>query len=179
MNPALYKEDVEFFIDEEARLRVLTNGKAVLFKNAPARIHQILLQELDSDHKASTALKELGLRGMPAIEKLARCRYGTFSDTPDIANGKHEPEHIHCEIRGMCPAEGRLCLTISTPEGHLTPRELEIVALTAIDLSDKMIADRLKISELTVRTHMDNIRRKLQVSTRVGIAVFACKKNIT
>jgi DNA-binding CsgD family transcriptional regulator len=179
MNTALFQKDIEFFVDENGINRVLTNGETFLFDNAPLFVHNILSKELESDTKAKSAMKELGLSGIDALRKLALCRYGLFSDTPDISGDNREPEYRKCELRGKCPAEGRVCLTLKCAEGHLTSREIEIIALTALDLSDKMIADKLSISELTVRTHMDNIRRKLQVSTRVGIAVFACQKNIT
>jgi DNA-binding NarL/FixJ family response regulator len=48
----------------------------------------------------------------------------------------------------------------------LTPLELEIVSLVVEGYSDKEIAERLKISEDTVKHHLSNIFRKLGVSTR-------------
>jgi ATP/maltotriose-dependent transcriptional regulator MalT len=48
----------------------------------------------------------------------------------------------------------------------LTERELQIAMLVADGLVNKEIADRLRISEWTVCTHMRRIYSKLGVSTR-------------
>jgi DNA-binding NarL/FixJ family response regulator len=48
----------------------------------------------------------------------------------------------------------------------LTARELEIVALIDGGLSDRAIAERLVIQVRTVKTHVHNVLRKLDVHTR-------------
>lgn len=48
----------------------------------------------------------------------------------------------------------------------LTPRQIEIVELLATGLSYKLIADKLNIVEGTVKQHIHNIYRKLQVNNR-------------
>jgi two-component system, NarL family, response regulator LiaR len=48
----------------------------------------------------------------------------------------------------------------------LHPRELEILTSTAKGMSNKEIASHLSISERTVQTHLVNIFRKMQVSSR-------------
>ena len=48
----------------------------------------------------------------------------------------------------------------------LTPREAEVLALMAKGLSNKAIADRLKISEHTAKFHVSSILAKLGASTR-------------
>ena len=50
----------------------------------------------------------------------------------------------------------------------LTPREQEVLALLVEGASNKMIARRLGISESTVRTHLENIYERLQVSSRTA-----------
>jgi DNA-binding CsgD family transcriptional regulator/GAF domain-containing protein len=51
----------------------------------------------------------------------------------------------------------------------LTPREREIAALVAEDLSDAEIAAAIQISRHTVRQHLKGVYRKLGVRTRVGL----------
>lgn len=51
-------------------------------------------------------------------------------------------------------------------EGVLTRRELEILALLAEGLSNRKIADRLVISEGTVKFHVNSILRKLRAQNR-------------
>ena len=55
----------------------------------------------------------------------------------------------------------------------LTPREIEIVSVIAAGLSNKEIAQTLKIADDTVKHHMSNIFDKLGVSTRLELALFA------
>ena len=55
----------------------------------------------------------------------------------------------------------------------LTDREHEIVGLIVEAAGNKEIADRLRISEKTVKNHLTNIYDKLGVSGRLELAVFA------
>ncbi len=52
---------------------------------------------------------------------------------------------------------------------NLTPRETEVVNLVSLGLSNNEIARMLYISANTVRTHLDNIRKKLNVKNRTAI----------
>ena len=56
---------------------------------------------------------------------------------------------------------------------RLTPRELEVLALLARGLPNKLIARRLGISASTVKCHVANIFRELDVLTRVQAVVAA------
>lgn len=55
----------------------------------------------------------------------------------------------------------------------LTCREIEIIKLISLGRSNKKIADTLFLSELTVKTHLKNIFKKLNVSNRTEAALFA------
>jgi DNA-binding NarL/FixJ family response regulator len=55
----------------------------------------------------------------------------------------------------------------------LSSREREIVRLVAAGLRNRAIADRLSISEGTVKVHMHNIYEKLDVSGRVELTNYA------
>lgn len=59
----------------------------------------------------------------------------------------------------------------STPD-KLTAREAEITALLAKGFQNKEIAQRLLISENTVRRYTETIYRKLRVNSRVEVAVW-------
>jgi len=61
---------------------------------------------------------------------------------------------------------------------QLTAREREIVTLIGEGLKNKQIADRLYISEATVRHHLTSILRKLEVSDRVELLIFAYQHNL-
>lgn len=55
----------------------------------------------------------------------------------------------------------------------LTPRELEITATIAAGYSNKEVAQKLTISEDTVKHHLSNIFDKTGVSSRLELALFA------
>ncbi|MEP7351929.1 MAG: response regulator transcription factor [Acidobacteriota bacterium] len=55
----------------------------------------------------------------------------------------------------------------------LSAREREIVALVAQGYKNKELADRLFISEQTVKNHLHNIFDKLNVSDRLELALYA------
>ncbi len=59
------------------------------------------------------------------------------------------------------------------PSPVLTPREIEIVELTARGLSNQEIAWQLWISEGTVKKHQSNLFRKLGVRNRTGAVARA------
>jgi len=56
-------------------------------------------------------------------------------------------------------------------ELRLTPRELEVVELIGDGLSNKAIAQQLRIELPTVKNHVHNILEKLQVKGRADVAV--------
>lgn len=61
----------------------------------------------------------------------------------------------------------------------LSPREREIFLLIAKSLSNKQIARDLDIAETTVKIHIQHIFKKLELTSRVQIAVFAATHGLT
>lgn len=66
----------------------------------------------------------------------------------------------------------------SRGEDLLTKREIEVLELLAEGLFNKEIAYTLNISEKTVKNHVSNIFKKINVSDRTQAAVYAIKHNI-
>jgi DNA-binding NarL/FixJ family response regulator len=62
--------------------------------------------------------------------------------------------------------------------GQLTAREIDLVRMVASGLRNKEIAQRLYITEGTVKTHLHNIYRKLQLETRVAVRQYAEDKGL-
>jgi two-component system, NarL family, nitrate/nitrite response regulator NarL len=60
----------------------------------------------------------------------------------------------------------------------LTEREREIIALVGEGLRNKQVADRLFISEGTVRNHLTTIFGKLEVSDRFELMIFAYRHGL-
>jgi two-component system, NarL family, response regulator LiaR len=61
---------------------------------------------------------------------------------------------------------------------HLTDRELEVLVLLAEGLTNQQSAQKLSISQSTLKFHMTNIFEKLGVQTRSEALVLAAKNNL-
>ena len=60
----------------------------------------------------------------------------------------------------------------------VTDREIDVIRCIAEGLSNKLIADKLKLSTHTVNTHRKNIMSKLGVNNTAGIVMFAVKNQL-
>ena len=60
----------------------------------------------------------------------------------------------------------------------LTARERDVVNLVGEGLANKAIAERLSISDNTVRHHLTSIFAKLGVTDRLSLVVYAFKHKI-
>jgi LuxR family maltose regulon positive regulatory protein len=91
-----------------------------------------------------------------------------------------QPGHTHAQLAlEACRAETRFDsspdsngnkisrLPEHAPDLSLSQREIEILPLVAEGLSNKEIAARLYIAPVTVKTHLQNIYKKLNVNNRI------------
>ena len=58
----------------------------------------------------------------------------------------------------------------------LSQREREVLKFVAKGLSNKQIAVSMRVSPSTVKRHVENVLRKLQLKNRVEAAVYAVTK---
>jgi two-component system, NarL family, response regulator LiaR len=66
-----------------------------------------------------------------------------------------------------------------SPANDLTEREREVLRLVAEGLSNREIAEKLVISEKTVKTHISSLLGKLGLEDRTRLAIFAIKHGLT
>jgi DNA-binding CsgD family transcriptional regulator len=65
-----------------------------------------------------------------------------------------------------------------TPSMELSPRELTIVKLISMGLTNRQIAEKLFLSTHTVMTHRKNINSKLGIKSVSGLIIYAIVNNI-
>ena len=125
--------------------------------------------------------------------------YSVFSGMRAGARGyvlkEAEPEELRRAIEAACRGEFILCPIIARkvlehfredpkpqspgmPYEELTQRELQVLQLAADGLSNEEIADKLVISEKTVKNHTANIFSKLQVNDRTQAVLYALRKGL-
>ena len=91
------------------------------------------------------------------------CRDCLVAALSDLARPPNGHEHAHVAHSGPL---------------SLTRREIEIIALICDGLTNHQIADRLFISETTVRHHLTSIFAKLDVGDRLKLAVYAYRHGL-
>jgi LuxR family transcriptional regulator of csgAB operon len=79
------------------------------------------------------------------------------------------------EVMIKCILEGTDDRSSRRGSEILTPRQMEILAQLAVGASNDEIADRLNISSHTVKTHLYNIFKKINVPNRLQAALWAAK----
>ncbi|HWZ92337.1 MAG TPA: response regulator transcription factor [Polyangiaceae bacterium] len=99
-----------------------------------------------------------------------------------------ESERVLSALRALAsgvavfePALLRSLVTARAAPGDpltFTPREAEVLNLIAEGLSNKLIADRLKISEHTAKFHVNAILNKLGAETRTEAVVLAARRGL-
>ena len=80
--------------------------------------------------------------------------------------------------KGAGNANAGARLGLREQSGALSTREREIVVLVAQGFKNKEMAERMFISEQTVKNHLHNIFDKLGVSDRLELALYAIHNNL-
>lgn len=76
------------------------------------------------------------------------------------------------------PPEIAMELAQHMGQGPLSPREMEVLHYAASGNSNRRIAERLTISEETVKAHMKNVLAKLAANDRTHAVTIALKRGI-
>lgn len=71
-------------------------------------------------------------------------------------------------------------MTVARPEplATLSPREYEVFLLVAEGMTNQEIGKRLFISEKTVKNYVTKVRKKVGVSNRTQVALYALRRGL-
>ena len=64
------------------------------------------------------------------------------------------------------------------PPSDLTPRELTILRLIAGGASTRAMAEKLHVSPVTIRNHVQHILGKLRLHSRLEAAAYATRRGL-
>jgi two-component system nitrate/nitrite response regulator NarL len=127
-----------------------------------------LLKTVESDQLCQAIVRVLA--GEPVISAEMMTKFvAAFRAKPqlqvDVANMQEsESKTVVLGVGDSAPSNSQDALTV---------REREILLLLAHGHSNKVLARQLDIAETTVKVHVQNILRKLRLSSRVQAAVYA------
>src|ERR1700733_3379873 len=84
---------------------------------------------------------------------------------------------VHAGHRGISPAVAQRIVEHQADDA-LTERELDVLMSVAAGNSNKMVADKLSISEETVKSHVRSILSKLGANDRTHAVTIAVKRGL-
>ena len=140
-------------------------------KTPGARV--IVLTSFAADEKVFPAIKACALGYLlkdSGPEQLVRAIHQVYRGEPSL-----EPSIARKVLFELAQPPKQQPLTTDP----LTERELDVLKLLAQGCSNKEIALKLSVSELTVRTHVSNILGKLHLASRTQAALYALQKGIS
>jgi DNA-binding NarL/FixJ family response regulator len=155
-------------------------------------------------YRADVIAWDMGWEASRSLDLLAEVRevappiLALFNDSADVAaiydagargllledvDGEKLAAALYAVSRGLLVLNPLLALpslstappTENAAADALTPRELEVLALVAEGLPNKVIASRLGISEHTVKFHVNSVMSKLGVQSRTEAVVRATR----
>ncbi len=114
----------------------------------------------DQTSSVALALTFGALAFLPASVEAETLRAALVAATRDLVTiGRSD-------VPGLLPAEEAISSTGQAPVESLTPRELEVLQWMARGFTNRQIAQRLRISEHTVKFHVTSVLGKLGARTR-------------
>jgi predicted ATPase/DNA-binding CsgD family transcriptional regulator/tetratricopeptide (TPR) repeat protein len=136
---------------------------------------------------AAETLRTMGGMHLPASaaadqERLladSRVRLGVecFAEAWEAGRGLTAQEAITL-AQEWAPSGGPSTLTATALPGGLSEREVDVLRLVAVGMSNAQIADRLFLSPHTIRAHLYRIYGKLEIGSRAEAARFVVEHNL-
>ena len=151
------------------------NGRETLAQILSSNPQQtVVMLTVSEDNDDLTECMRIGARGFLLKNINAGFLLASIRKAVDGDN-VFSPEMTTRLVQSLIsPASPRADHLLST----LTPREMEILGYLAAGHSNKVIARHLDLAESTIKVHVQNILRKLNLSSRVQAAVYAVQHKV-
>jgi DNA-binding NarL/FixJ family response regulator len=175
LEPALRAKAADVAV---VRVDLLAAGSAAVLEELPRlveRVRPIVLTSVQDTAVYARAI-ELGARGVLSCDEpgsVLRQAIRAVHAGEVWIDRRCTSAVVTCLVKGREPKDRELVKIES-----LTRREREIVSLVTEGLRNKQIAERLFISEATVRNHLTSILDKLELADRFDLAVYAFRRGM-
>ena len=137
---------------------------------------KVIMLTIHEDKEYLFETMKIGAKGYVLKDSDADSLIKAIRDVHD-GNTYIQPSIASLLVEGMNKNDKELNKDLLKIEA-LTKREYEALTLIAEGLNNRDIADKLYISEKTVKNHVSSIFKKIQVNDRIQAAIFAFKNNI-
>jgi predicted ATPase/DNA-binding CsgD family transcriptional regulator len=133
------------------------------------------------------AVRAYGLEHLAASGELERCRNAHAAYYLALAENEAALDStmqiaqlglLEREKASLLPLTMLKSASLSTVSNELTTREIEVLVLVAMGMSNKQIAEQLVLSPNTVNTHIQSIYNKLNVGSRSAATRFAIEHHL-
>lgn len=111
------------------------------------------------------------------VARFIRCNFSALDSMPDIDSSMHcNFEQINCPLRGECKFDHVIC----RPEfdHRLSPAEMRVMSLVYDGLTESAISERLRLSPLTVHTHVRNAYSRIGIHSKSEFVKYATQNNL-
>ena len=147
--------------------------RQIVTRNGAARV--LILTTFDLDEYAFSALRAgasgFVLKDVP-LDELARAIRSVASGDA-VVSTRITRRLLDVYATQLPDLPGEAAGPVPAALDPLTPREREVLLEVATGLSNTEIADKLVVSEATVKTHVGSILAKLDLRNRVQAVIFA------
>lgn len=205
---ALLRQGLRLLIENQSDMRVIGDTACSEAIEAAASLKpDLILLDLDLDQENGFDLlsrlvsphadsRVLILTGLQDVERQRRAiRLGAMGIVLKDQSGELLVKAIRTVHAGQLWIDHEMTLTLihksrvgndsppTDPQSaritSLSPRECEVVSLVGQGVGARKIADRLHISEKTVRNHLSSIYDKLELNGGLELAIYAVKHGLT
>jgi len=129
-------------------------------------VFQAIKAQASSFHGRNVSADELA-------KAIARCAAGEHPINETLTTRPRVAEQILEQFREL--SREKETATFMSP---LTPKEMEVLKYMAEGCLNKQIADKLDVTEQTIKNHITSILRKLNANARTQAVVIAIKKGL-
>jgi NarL family two-component system response regulator LiaR len=151
--------------------------RKILEKSPQSRV--LILTSFGEDDKIFPAIRA-GAQGyllkdiqpQDLVQAIRETYQGKAQLHPDVAR------RLMQAVSGETPAKSTKPTTLPIELQELTEREREVLDLIARGLTNREIAEKMVISEKTVKTHVSNLLDKLDLADRTRAAIWALKHGL-